>query len=422
MIRAAGSRPGARMYESTQDTIWVHSIDLAREPDFDLGTLRVRPASCEVQANGVAHSLQRRVMQVLVALAHKRGSVVSQDDLVIRCWRGLSVSDDAIYRCISILRKLAADLPEPAFTIEAIPGVGYRLTAPSPGEDSAAGEPEPPRAQTSRMTVAAMLIAIIVAVGGIAWMGRGGMAVEGQAISVAVQPFDTLSNSEEERSLARRIPNEIVNEFGDSQIETVLQDGSRLPGSKPGMIVTGLLRGEPPAIVVDVRVEDGSTRAAIWSMEFRRDRREAADLPLEIAARVADMVNMAIFARTAKPPLTDTSGLSALLQTTDMIRDANGGTWAQMVETAQGLVGRHPEFVFGHSVLASAYAEAADSISVPAHARAMRDAARREAELTLKLDPQDAGAYAVLEGIDPSYNYAERERILLRGLKLAKHP
>ena len=54
------------------------------------------PPACEVEWNGISQTLQRRVMQVLVALAQARGSVVSQSDLVVRCWRGLSVSDDAI--------------------------------------------------------------------------------------------------------------------------------------------------------------------------------------------------------------------------------------------------------------------------------------------------------------------------------------
>ena len=61
------------------------------------------------------------------------------------------------------------------------------------------------------------------------------------------------------------------------------------------------------------------------------------------------------FARGANPPLTDRSALSALLQTTDMIRDAHGGAWAQMLEHAQGIVARHPDFAFGHDVLAYAY-------------------------------------------------------------------
>jgi hypothetical protein len=157
-------------------------------------------------------------------------------------------------------------------------------------------------------------------------------------------------------------------------------------------------------------------------MEFKRDRREASDFPHEVAARVADVVNMAIFARTADPPLTDDSALSALLQTTDMIRDSPGGAWAQMLERAKRVVARHPEFAFGHSVLASAYAKAADNITIPDRAQAMADAARREANLTLKLDPEDAGAYAVLAGLEPTYDYRAREAILLRGIKFAKHP
>ena len=39
------------MYESTQDAVWVHSIDLAQQADFDLGSLRVRPATCEMSWN-----------------------------------------------------------------------------------------------------------------------------------------------------------------------------------------------------------------------------------------------------------------------------------------------------------------------------------------------------------------------------------
>ena len=131
---------------------------------------------------------------------------------------------------------------------------------------------------------------------------------------------------------------------------------------------------------------------------------------------------MTSFARSANPPLTDDSALSALLQTTDMIRDARDGAWAPMLERAQGLVARHPEFAFGHSVLASAYAEAADSIDVPDRARAMNDAARREANLTLKLDPEDAGAYAILSELEPRYDYRAREAILLRGIKIRKTP
>ena len=417
------------MYESTQDAMWVHSIDLAHEPDFDLGSLRVRPARCEVERNGVSQTLQRRVMQVLVALAQARGSVVSQDDLVIRCWRGLSVSDDAIYRCIGKLRKLAADYPDDPFAIEAIPGVGYRLTSSSLVEGDTAVESAAPHDRRFRFggsVVAAALLVLIIVAAAAFWMFHD-RAPDHQAFRVAVQPFEALSDSEDARSLARRIPNEIVDVLGDSQIETVLfgeqvKAASRSASPAPGLIVTGILRDDGHNTIVDLRLEDGTTRAALWSTEFKRDSREASDLPLEVAARVADVANMIDFARNTNPPLTDDSALTALIQSNDMLRGASAEAWAPLLQKAQDIVARHPEFAFGHSILAAGYAWASESVNIPDRAQAMRDAARREANLALKLDPKDAGAYAVLSGLVATYDHREREAILLRGIRFARHP
>lgn len=410
------------MYESTQDTAWMHGIDLAQEADFDLGSLRVRPARCEVELNGASQSLQRRVMQVLVVLAQARGSVVSQSDLVVRCWRGLSVSDDAIYRCISQLRKLAGGYAEPPFSIEAVPGVGYRLTSSSPADGGPATE-SPARQENRfryRAFAVAALFAIVLLAAAAFWINR--RVPDHRPVRVVVQPFETLSNSDDARALARRIPNEVVNELGDSQIDIVL--AGKGPGSSagpaPGLIVTGILRDEGSSAIADVRIEDGASHAALWSMEFKRDRGEASHLPMEVAARVADVLNIAIFARSANPPLTDDSALSALLQANDMIRDWQGSDWAERIERAQGVVARHPEFAFGHDVLAAAYAGASERISPPDRATAMKDAARREAELTLKLDPADAGAYVILSDLEPTYR--KREAMLLRGIKYARHP
>jgi DNA-binding winged helix-turn-helix (wHTH) protein/TolB-like protein len=412
------------MYESTED--WVHGIDLAQEADFDLGPLRVWPARCEVEWNGDFQTLQRRVMQVLVVLAKARGSVVSQSDLVLRCWRGLSVSDDAIYRCISQLRKLAAGYPDAPYAIEAIPGVGYRLTSSSLGKDDPAVEPTRRQRRFALwLWVAAAVVAILIILAGTYWIVRGRVPDDHLPSRVAVQLFDTLSNSEDARSLARRIPNEVVNELGDSQIETVLageQAGHGAPGSAspvPGLVVTGLVRDDASNLIVDVRIEDGRSHAALWSLEFKRNRGQASGLPMEVAARVADVVNIAIFARNANPPLTDNSALSALLQTNDMIRESQSD-WAQMIERAQGVVARHPEFAFGHDVLAVAYATASERINIPDRAEAMKEAARHEAKLTLKLDPADAGAYVVLSWMEPSYR--GREAWLLRGMKYGRHP
>src|SRR5689334_21875735 len=100
-------------------------IRLSEIADFSLAELRVRPSLREVERGDVREQLEPRVMQVLVALAAAEGAVVSRDDLIARCWEGRIVGDDAINRCISILREIAET--SGAFRIETIPRVGYRL-------------------------------------------------------------------------------------------------------------------------------------------------------------------------------------------------------------------------------------------------------------------------------------------------------
>jgi eukaryotic-like serine/threonine-protein kinase len=103
------------------------AVNLARESDFTLGTLRVRPSAREVLApDQTVEVLEPRVMQVLVALARRRGDVVSRDDLSEECWGGRVVGEDAITRCVARVRRLAET--HGSFAVETVARVGYRLT------------------------------------------------------------------------------------------------------------------------------------------------------------------------------------------------------------------------------------------------------------------------------------------------------
>lgn len=106
----------------------AQEIDLAREPEFRLGHLEVVPASRELRHdNGQYETLEHRVMQVLVMLAHARGHVVSRDELVRCCWNGRAISEDAINRVISRLRKVTAGIGKGSFDIETVTKIGYRM-------------------------------------------------------------------------------------------------------------------------------------------------------------------------------------------------------------------------------------------------------------------------------------------------------
>jgi TolB-like protein/DNA-binding winged helix-turn-helix (wHTH) protein/tetratricopeptide (TPR) repeat protein len=116
----------------------IARVDLAHEPDFLLGRIEVRPSLRELAGEGWRETIDRRVMQVLVALARANGKVVSRDDLIESCWDGVIVGDEAINRCISRLRK-AAEASGNAFSIETLSRVGYRLKV----ADTTSSAPEP---------------------------------------------------------------------------------------------------------------------------------------------------------------------------------------------------------------------------------------------------------------------------------------
>ena len=102
-------------------------INLARVSPFGLGDLDVIPGRCEVACGAQSQKLEPRVMQVLVALAQAKGAIVARDDLLVRCWAGRIVGDNAIQRCISQLRDVAASIGGGGFRLETVPKVGYRL-------------------------------------------------------------------------------------------------------------------------------------------------------------------------------------------------------------------------------------------------------------------------------------------------------
>src|SRR6202035_1359192 len=137
-----------RMNERFARAAAVARIDLAHEPDFTLGRLDILPSLREIVCDGRREIIDRRVMQVLVAIARADGGVVSRDDLIESCWDGVVVGEDAINICISRLRRVAENSGN-AFAIETVPRVGYRLKLPetvAPREEGRAAPTTPRRA------------------------------------------------------------------------------------------------------------------------------------------------------------------------------------------------------------------------------------------------------------------------------------
>ena len=117
---------------------------------FQTGAWRVEPSRCVLERgrDGTEVRVEPRVMDLLVALASRRGEVVSKDELVRGVWQGRFVSDGAVSVAIFELRRaLGDDARQPEY-VETIPRRGYRWL-PDVRVDT-----EPAAAGTPRATTA----------------------------------------------------------------------------------------------------------------------------------------------------------------------------------------------------------------------------------------------------------------------------
>jgi DNA-binding winged helix-turn-helix (wHTH) protein/TolB-like protein len=272
-------------------------IDLAREADFALGTLLVRPSRCEVEGAGGRHTLQRRVMQVLVALAHPLAEVVSHEELIRRCWGGLAVGEDAVGRCIGQLRRFAAQWPEPPFEIETIAGVGYRLSAAA-GPAPAIAEAPRRRWPVRTLAIAVAAVAVASAAGGYVWFDRtGGEARAIRSPTIAVLAFQPTDTGGDARLLAEGLARSLASALSRYDV-TVIAASSSLqlsPAQKPhagsllgaDFVIDGHVLSDHGKLTVSTQISDARKNVIVYSFDVQGDSALSSVLADRIATHLA---------------------------------------------------------------------------------------------------------------------------------------
>jgi DNA-binding winged helix-turn-helix (wHTH) protein/tetratricopeptide (TPR) repeat protein len=152
-------------------------IHLAHARPFRLGEVEVYPSTRQIVRDGRSETLEPRVMQVLVALAEARGTVLTRSALSDRCWEGRIVGENAIDRVISRIRQVAAGIGMGSFHLETITKVGYRLIiGDAPPASAVPIEPAVMTGRTpaiGRRLVLGGTVMLAAAGAGAAWLWRG---------------------------------------------------------------------------------------------------------------------------------------------------------------------------------------------------------------------------------------------------------
>jgi DNA-binding winged helix-turn-helix (wHTH) protein/TolB-like protein len=396
-------------------------IDLAREADFMLGALAVHPSTREIERAGAREILEPRVMQVLVALAKRRGEVVSRDDLFRQCWENRIVGDDAMNRCISRLRRVGKAGDD--FAIEAIPRVGYRLS------ETAADDAPPDVARRHakpRLTVrgiAALGVAVVLAGGLLLWRLT---LYGGSDERVAVLPFDALSAASETRFFGDAVAEQIVAVLNENQVLAVSRDRSAaLRGAgrdaavrKLGVefVLDGAVQKGETGLRVTVHLDHATTHATLWTASFDQGDDDAIALQTQIAAKAVDEVKSALQARRGGAPNDAT--LAAYLKALEYGRIGGQNATAMRRDLLRTVVAQAPRFSLGYSGLAVTSAQLLQ-YSDPPEATKLRMEARTTAARALALDPQNGEAYLALAMLVPPADAVAQEALYRKGLAAA---
>jgi len=321
-------------------------IDLADQPEFDLGGLRVKPPERAVEMSGRSIKLQPRVMQVLIALAQERPSVVSRDKLIEQCWKGLVVGDDALNRVILSLRHLAQEFTPKPFEIETVPRVGLRLV-----EARAAATPSQATQSRRRWERALMVLLFVSAAVALVIFRPWERSQRVPAVLVTATAADSAS-----QQLARNLAAQL------GSLQAVHPASMRLLGrgadfDKADLILHVSRPADQTKTGTSVRLTASPSRVILWSRDFEHPSRDYANLVHQVAYAVAQVVLCASEGLTSEDPLSQ-EVLKTYLNACAMMSDAPAYDARPVARALESVVTSAPGFADGWAKLLQAETEA----------------------------------------------------------------
>ncbi len=398
-------------------------IDLAAEADFRLGELRVRPSTRQLERDGLAETLEPRIMQVLVALARKQGHVVSRDDLIHICWDGRIVGDDALNRCVAKIRRLGEAHGD--FHLETIPRVGYRLRVeapkPLPGNDAGAEAPRPEVRRRSVVLPLLLTVALLAAVGiGIAyWAIRNSRTLNvSLPTAIAVMKFDAPADDSALQQFASAASQAVADGLTRAGQRVVPADLVRNPEvrsdtSEPGsggqLLVNGYVSHEGDRVRVVARLDHARQHFTVWSNTLEGALGEPGLVGQRLSAQIMTKLNLSGPAKllNSSDPRDIDRARSWLL----VLQRSDDGDDRGAMEGTKRLIDIWPDAVHPYYMRAIETMDALPSLSPADRAaefKAARAAALRAFELDKQQPQESTGPFSALARTTPAYAWKER--------------
>ncbi|MFY9725753.1 MAG: winged helix-turn-helix domain-containing protein [Bryobacteraceae bacterium] len=312
------------------------SVAGRRPHPLRFATFEVDASSRELFKQGRKVKLQEQPFELLLALLERPGEVLAREELKQRIWPDDTVVDfdRGLNRAVNRIRDALGDSAENPRFVETLPRRGYRFIAPvqelavmdampvtnshteGVTQESPAGPTSSTRALAGKRTLlaaaAAMALAAVLYWNPGNWRDRFTTASPSQQVrSVAVLPFENLSNDPTQEYFTDGITDELITDLATlegvrviSRTSVMPYKGKRqpLPAIASALGVDAVVEGSVARANQRVRITAQLLLARedrhLWAGSFERDLGDVLTVQRDIAAIIAQQIRARVSATT----------------------------------------------------------------------------------------------------------------------------
>jgi TolB-like protein/DNA-binding winged helix-turn-helix (wHTH) protein/Flp pilus assembly protein TadD len=401
----------------------------------------------ELTRRGKRITLQDQPFQVLAMLLAKPGQLVTREELRSKLWPQTIVDfDHGVNKAISKIRDALGDSADSPRFVETIAGRGYRFLAdvsvipdgPEPPQQPSdvAPVPVPLAAPTlvqympRRAAWSLGLLLVVAAAAGIAWFIHSRQTLSPTLSSLAVLPFQNLSNDASQEYFADGMTDELITHLGQISALRVISRTSAMSykGAHKALAeiarelnVSAVVEGSVLRVGDQVRITAQLIRVPadehIWAHRYEGNIRDTLSLQSDVAQDIVQHIGATLTrqeqkALVASKPVNP-QAYEAYLKGRYFWNQRTTDGLKKSIELFSHSVEWDPEYAQAYSGLADAYALSGDweyGVLSPAEAF---EKSRAAATKALALDDSLAQAHTSLAFAYDLYgwdwNAAERE-------------
>ena len=304
--------------------------------------------------------LEPQVGKLLAYFLTHQNQLITRDELIRSVWGNRTVSDDAIQRCVSILRQNLTPEDKNAY-IETVVRKGYLAHFPdTPVAEPVHGRGRPIWRTSFRRRIlgSSVLVLVLVLVGLVMarWLG-GSSTLSGpaQPPMVAVLLFNTASGDDESRFFANGVHDDLLTQLAKleslrvvSRTSVLAYEGKRQNIRKIGQelgadaILEGGIQISGDRIRINAQLIDAGTDEHLWAETYDRELTPANlfDVQAEIARSISSALNTTLSLRDeGHLALVPTQNMAAwrAYHEAMLMRDRLGGGAIQRPEYREAL-------------------------------------------------------------------------------------